>query len=58
MWDDARELFLFVQKTIQDTLQADLASIHSEEENDFLLENAGNTQKVWAGLRCLEQGRA
>ena len=34
-------------------LQADLASIHSEEENDFLREITGNTHKVWlGGRRC------
>ena len=31
--------------------QADLASIHSEEENVFLLEITGNTQKTWVGGR-------
>ena len=31
-------------------LQADLASIHSQEENDFLREITGNTN-VWVGGR-------
>ena len=30
-------------------LQADLASIHSEEENDFLHEIIGNRSIVWVG---------
>merc|ERR1719208_454428 len=41
-WDDAREHCL--------SEEADLASIHSEEENDFLREITGNTL-VWVGGR-------
>merc|ERR1719410_1616135 len=41
-WDDAREHCL--------SEEADLASIHSEEENDFLREITGNT-RTWVGGR-------
>merc|ERR1711988_1361587 len=41
-WDDARKRCL--------SEEADLASIHSEEENDFLREITGNT-RTWVGGR-------
>merc|ERR1711902_302252 len=41
-WDDARKRCL--------SEEADLASIHSEEENDFLREITGNT-RAWVGGR-------
>ena len=45
--------YLIVCSIYNSILQADLASIHSEEENDFLREITGNTHKVWlGGRRC------
>jgi len=42
-WEEARERCL--------SEKADLASIHSEEEHDFLLEIIGNAKRVWVGGR-------